>query len=177
MYSSITEDMYLCCVINLAIKKADYSDVDLIYSLAEKIWKVHYPDIITMDQIDYMLKMMYSKEALKLQMDEGQHFLLAFNNQIPVGYISYSIKESGDYFLHKFYVDTEKHRNGIGSEFFNQVFSGFEDLKTIRLTVNRKNYKAINFYFKQGFIIEEVKDFDIGNNYEMNDFIMLYKRN
>ena len=52
-----------------------------------------------------------------------------------------------------------------------------EQESAVRLTVNRKNFKAINFYFKQGFIIEEVKDFDIGNNYEMNDFIMLYKRN
>jgi ribosomal protein S18 acetylase RimI-like enzyme len=169
--------MYLCTVINLTIKQANSGDIDLIYSLAEKIWKVHYPSIISMEQIDYMLKMMYSREALKQQMSEGQHFLLAFNAEEPIGYISYSLKDNGEYFLHKFYVDTERHRNGIGSTFFNQVFNGFQDLKTIRLTVNRKNYKAINFYFKQGFIIEEVKDFDIGNNYEMNDFIMLYKRN
>jgi ribosomal protein S18 acetylase RimI-like enzyme len=173
----MSEVMYLCKVINLTIKKADSGDIDIIYLLADKIWRAHYPSIITMEQIEYMLQMMYSKEALKKQMDEGQHFLLAFKGELPVGYISYSVKDTGDYFLHKFYVDTEKHRNGIGSVFFNQVFSGFEDLKTIRLTVNRKNYKAINFYFKQGFIIEEVKDFDIGNNYEMNDFIMLYKRN
>ena len=177
MYSSITEVVYLCNVINLAIKPADSGDVDLIYALAEKIWKVHYPDIITMDQIDYMLKMMYSKEALKKQMEEGQQFLIAFNGDEAVGYISFSVKEKGEYFLHKFYIDTTRHRNGIGGHFFNQVFSNFEDLTAIRLTVNRKNYKAINFYFKQGFVIEEVKDFDIGNNYEMNDFIMLYKRN
>jgi len=50
------------------------------------------------------------------------------------------------------------------------------EINTIRLTVNRSNYKTINFYFKFGFIIEEVKDFDIGNNYYMNDFIMIYKR-
>ena len=52
----------------------------------------------------------------------------------------------------------------------------FPDLNTMRLTVNRSNFKSINFYFKLGFIIEEVKDFDIGNNYFMNDFIMIYKR-
>lgn len=169
--------MYLCKVINLTIKQANSGDIDLIYSLADKIWRVHYPSIITMEQIDYMLNKMYSKDALLQQMSEGQHFLLAYNNDIPVGYISYSIKDKGEYFLHKFYVDTNRHRAGIGSAFFNQFFSGFNDLESIRLTVNRKNFKAINFYFKQGFVIEEVKDFDIGNNYEMNDFIMLYKRN
>ena len=173
----MTEYMYLCKVINLTIKQANSGDIDLIYSLADKIWRAHYPSIISIEQIDYMLTMMYSKEALLQQMSEGQHFLLAFHGEIPVGYISYSIKNKGEYFLHKFYVDTNRHRAGIGSVFFNQVFNGFEDLESIRLTVNRKNFKAINFYFKQGFIIEEVKDFDIGNNYEMNDFIMMYKRN
>ena len=48
-------------------------------------------------------------------------------------------------------------------------------IKTIRLTVNRKNHIAINYYFKNGFMIEEVKDFDIGDGYEMNDFVMLKK--
>jgi ribosomal protein S18 acetylase RimI-like enzyme len=47
--------------------------------------------------------------------------------------------------------------------------------KTIRLTVNRQNFKSINFYFKLGFKIEKVADFDIGNGYFMNDFVMLWK--
>ena len=41
-----------------------------------------------------------------------------------------------------------------------------------KLTVNRQNFKSINFYFKNGFTIESVADFDIGNGYVMNDFIM-----
>ena len=43
----------------------------------------------------------------------------------------------------------------------------------IRLTVNRQNFKAINFYFKNGFTIESVEDFDIGESYLMNDFVMV----
>jgi ribosomal protein S18 acetylase RimI-like enzyme len=46
--------------------------------------------------------------------------------------------------------------------------------QSIRLTVNRENYKAINFYFKLGFKIEKVADFDIGQGYVMNDFVMLW---
>jgi len=45
--------------------------------------------------------------------------------------------------------------------------------RPIRLQVNRKNYKAINFYFKNGFTIESVGDFDIGGGYYMNDFVMI----
>ena len=82
--------MYLCRVMNLTIKKADTSDVDLIYALANRIWKLHYPSIISNDQIDYMLDLIYSQDALKQQMLEGQQFLIAYCDQLPIGYISYS---------------------------------------------------------------------------------------
>jgi ribosomal protein S18 acetylase RimI-like enzyme len=45
--------------------------------------------------------------------------------------------------------------------------------KSITLSVNRQNFKSINFYFKNGFKIKSVEDFDIGNDYEMNDFVMV----
>ena len=46
----------------------------------------------------------------------------------------------------------------------------------LRLTVNRQNFKSINFYFKNGFKIEQVADFDIGNGYVMNDFVMVWRK-
>ena len=50
------------------------------------------------------------------------------------------------------------------------------DPLTVRLTVNRQNFKSVNFYFKNGFTIERVADFDIGNGYVMNDFVMMWKK-
>lgn len=129
-----------------------------------------------MEQIEYMLDKMYSTASLKQQMFDGDNFLIAYLDNQPIGYISYSDKGSGNYFLSKFYIDAKNQRSGIGLDFFHLVFDGLSDLKTIRLTVNRKNFKAINFYFKLGFKIEEVADFDIGNGYVMNDFVMLYKK-
>jgi hypothetical protein len=38
------------------------------------------------------------------------------------------------------------------------------------------NVASINFYFKNGFKIEKWADFEIGNGYEMNDYIMLWKQ-
>ena len=77
------------------------------------------------------------------------------------------------YFLHKFYIDNQKQRSGIGAELLQYVISTLITPQTIELTVNRQNYKAINFYFKNGFVIKETADFDIGNGYFMNDFIMI----
>ena len=45
---------------DLKFRKAEKSDVQLIAQLADSIWRKHYITIITMEQIDYMLDLMYS---------------------------------------------------------------------------------------------------------------------
>jgi len=42
----------------------------------------------------------------------------------------------------------------------------------ISLTVNRRNIKAINFYFKAGYVIRSAVDLAIGRGFTLNDFIM-----
>ena len=46
----------------------------------------------------------------------------------------------------------------------------------VRLHVNRQNFKAVNFYFKNNFVIEGVKDTSIGHDYYMNDFVMIRRQ-
>lgn len=147
----------------------------MVAALAEKIWKQHYTAIITMGQIEYMLDKMYSRESMLKQLQEGHEFTLVFADGVPVGYAAVSKKGRGNYFIHKFYVDVAEHSKGIGSRLLQHILESLPDAETLELTVNRKNFKAINFYFKNGFTIREVADFDIGNNYFMNDFIMVKK--
>ncbi len=160
----------------MQVREAQRSEIPIVHALARKIWMDHYPSIISTEQIEYMLEKMYSEEALNQQMTDGHHFFILSEENADLGYLSFSQKEEGNYFLHKFYIDTQHHRKGLGHFFFDTVFNAIHGLKTIRLTVNRTNLKAINFYFKKGFTIEEVKDFDIGNHYFMNDFVMLYQK-
>ncbi|MCE3280553.1 MAG: family N-acetyltransferase [Bacteroidetes bacterium] len=160
---------------DLTYKKAGLSDVNTIYALAEKIWRKHYRSIISLEQIDYMLNKMYSAESLSEQMQQGQQFTLVYSNNTPVGYISISTKDQRNYFLHKFYIETTEQSRGIGTYLLEYIINSLETPETIELTVNRKNYTAINFYFKNGFVIKEVADFDIGNGYFMNDFVMIKK--
>lgn len=151
-------------------------DVKELSKLATKIWNLHYPDIIGQKQVDYMLGKMYSEESLKDQLlIKNNVFIGAYVRKKMVGFISYSKTGDEEYFLHKLYIDTEIHRKGIGRALYDYTF-GNKNYKTIRLTVNRQNVKAINFYFKIGFIIEKTIDIDIGDGFFMNDFVMLYKR-
>jgi ribosomal protein S18 acetylase RimI-like enzyme len=159
----------------LTFRKADKNDAEMIALLADRIWKKHYLPIISVDQIEYMLEKMYSAENLSLQMEQGHSFSIVFIDSLPVGYISLSTKNEKDYFLHKFYIDIDEQSKGIGSRLLSHIIDSIPLAETIELTVNRKNYKAINFYFKNGFSIKEIADFDIGNGFFMNDFIMLKK--
>ena len=161
---------------NISFKIATEADLQIIQQLAEKIWRKHYPAIITLEQIDYMLQRMYSIESLQQQLNDVCHFILEFVDENPCGFISVSEKKIGEYFIHKLYVDVEQHRSGLGRALLDEALQLFSDWKKISLTVNRQNFKAINFYFKNGFVIEQVADFDIGNGYVMNDFVMMKKR-
>jgi GNAT superfamily N-acetyltransferase len=167
--------VYFRCM-EIFFEKATSADIPLIHSMAEKIWWAHYPSVITNDQIEYMLQMMYSEKAITLQMEQKQNYTLIYADGEAVGYYAVTEKSPHKFFLNKFYIDTIKHRIGIGAAAFDHIKSndckGFEE---ITLQVNRRNIKAVNFYFKHGFVIDYVDDFDIGNGYTMDDFFMKLK--
>ncbi|MCA6364228.1 MAG: GNAT family N-acetyltransferase [Bacteroidetes bacterium] len=157
--------------------EATTHDASSIAKLAAHIWQQHYPQIIGQKQVDYMLSNMYSEPALLKQMQEGQLFYLIYAGEIKAGYIAVSQKEEGHYFLHKFYIDPSLQARGLGKAVFAATTALFPELKQWTLTVNRKNYKSVNFYFRLGFVIDKVADFDIGEGYFMEDFVMIWKSN
>ncbi len=143
--------------------------------LAHRIWNDHYIPIIGQRQVDYMLEKIYSIDSLKDQIyNKNNIFICAYFRSELVSFLSYSKTNEEDYFIHKLYVNTKLHRKGIGRTLFRNL-TGRINFKKIRLTVNRQNYTAVNFYFRLGFTIENITDIDIGGGYYMNDFIMLYK--
>jgi diamine N-acetyltransferase len=160
---------------SIRIERAKQSDIPLINQLAERIWRVHYPSIISHAQIDFMLDMMYSPVSLQQQMDEGYVFFLVKQDFETIGYISIGRKSEGEYFLSKFYLDQKEQGKGLGKSAFALMVAEFPDMEKLRLQVNRRNYKSVNFYFRLGFVIESSEDFDIGNGYVMDDFVMLWK--
>lgn len=157
------------------LRKASSADIAQIASLAEKIWREHYTPIIGAAQVEYMLKKMYSAESLLEQQQNGQQFFFTELDGKVIGYLSISAKGS-DFFLHKFYLDSAEQGKGLGKLFFAELIANFPEMKTMRLQANRMNYKTINFYFRLGFVIEEAKDFDIGDGFFMEDYVMVLKR-
>lgn len=157
------------------LKVCSKEDIPTIFTLAEKIWYDHYPAIITLDQIDYMLTNFYSPKVLEDLMAKGQKFfLISRDEEQNIGYLAVTETKEGHWFMNKFYIKTDTQRSGLGTEVLKQWESQFKPLE-LSLQVNRRNFKSINYYFKNGFTIKEVADFDIGNGYSMDDFIMVKK--
>lgn len=151
-------------------------NISSIQTMADEIWRDHYPEIIGMEQVEYMLGRFYSREGMLQQMRDGQQFYRVMLDGQPKGFLAIEARGEGNYFLNKLYIDKREQGRGLGQAIWQNVLLLLSDLREMRLQVNRQNYKAINFYFKVGFVIERVADFDIGDGYFMNDFVMLYRR-
>lgn len=160
-------------MINLTV--AIEKDLNTIAKLAHIIWNNHYVSIIGQEQVNYMLAKMYNPESLSEQLNEKKHiFYLIEKDNEAIGFVSVSSINQLDYFIHKFYINQQKSNEGIGTIILNSLIEIIKP-KSLILTVNRQNFKSINFYFKNQFKIDRVEDFDIGNGYQMNDFVMVRK--
>jgi len=159
---------------DIKLRKASHADIPLIAKLADTIWHQHYPSIISLEQISYMLNLMYSSTSLESQMDQKQHEFYIIEQDGAIGFLAIERKGPDDLFLHKFYIDQQVAGKGAGTLAFRELQQTLK-AKQVRLTVNRQNFKSINFYFKNGFKIESVADFDIGQGYVMNDFVMIWQ--
>lgn len=158
-------------------RRAGLQDLPAIQELAHRIWWNHYPDIISPGQITYMLEQRYSLAAMQAQLEKGMMFWLPLDGEgAPLGFAALEQQHVGTYFLDKFYLDNNQQGKGFGAEVLKQLLNEYPDLKEMRLQVNRKNFKSINFYFKCGFRIEAVLDVPIGNGFVMEDFLMVYHR-
>ncbi|MCX6351539.1 MAG: GNAT family N-acetyltransferase [Bacteroidetes bacterium] len=153
---------------------ATQPDLPTIINLANEIWNDHYISIIGQQQVDYMLEKMYSIPALQKQIEDGHSFYLIKPKEEIIGFVSVSISANEEALtLHKIYIKSGEQGSGIGSGVLDEIFDLYPKASSISLTVNRQNFKSINFYFKNGFTILKVADFDIGGGYFMNDFIMV----
>ncbi len=154
------------------LRLLESEELKVVKALAYDIWPRVYDYMISQEQINYMLSMMYDSDKLKQQWLEGVKFVVLEVEGIPQGFVAFEEKEEC-IFLQKLYLRPEMHGKGYGKNMLQVVIDFARDSKksNIELTVNRNN-KSLDFYFGNGFQIKEEKDFDIGGGYFMNDYIL-----
>jgi hypothetical protein len=75
-----------------AFRNAGIIDIPAIQKIAYETWPHTFGAVLPRKQISYMLNLVYNEGSLKKQMiDKGHRFILAENEDGPVGFTSYEI--------------------------------------------------------------------------------------
>ena len=164
----------------ITLSVASKSDLSIIRDLAFKIWPSTYVDILSIEQLNYMLDKFYSISALENQLLDRNHvFLIASQGNNHLGFAAYELCCSSENKglkkakLHKLYVLPDLQSKGIGKlllfEVEKRVINSNCDF--VFLNVNRNN-KAQEFYKKYNYLVIKEENIPIGNGYLMEDYVM-----
>jgi diamine N-acetyltransferase len=160
----------------VTIRAATQADLAVVQELAHRIWYRHYPGIISVEQIEYMLERGYATPALANFLDApGSGLVLARVDDVPVGFAAwYRPSEPATTKLDKLYVLQEYHGQGVGRCLIGHVEAAAraDAASTLILNVNRHNAASIAAYHSFGFATRGEVVVDIGNGFVMDDYIM-----
>lgn len=161
------------------IRAALYGDIPLIHGMAEVVFRRTYAEILSPEQMEYMMDWMYSEEHLREQMDSGHQYFLAFCGEVPAGYVSVQPEDAPEaggrqvFHLQKLYVMPEFQGRGLGRTLFDRAVSSIAPCAPCRIELNvNRNNPAVKFYEHIGMRRLRQGDFPIGQGFYMNDYIM-----
>jgi len=152
-------------------------DVGPLYALAREIWYAHYPAIISVAQIEYMLEERYNAGVVlaELRRDGTWWDKLLVAGQLA-GFASYLVTgNAGEMKLDKLYVHPRLQRRGYGGMMVERAceVARSRGCSRLVLAVNKNNRSAIAAYLKHGFSIRDAVVKDIGGGFVMDDYIMV----
>ncbi len=151
------------------------ADVRRMTKVAEVVWREANTAFCTPEQVEYMIEMFQSYEAVSGQLVHGYRYFLVEEAGEILAY--FGVQPQGErLFLSKFYILKEHRGKGIfslGLEYMCGLCRELQ-LDTIYLTVNRRNFHACEVYLHKGFRIAEEAVADIGCGFVMDDYIMEY---
>ena len=164
----------------ITVRTVESADLQVVHDMAEVVFRQTYKDILSPEQMEYMMEMMYSLPNLNKQLEDGHHYYLASDGEDHCGYVSVQYQEQDGeikvFHLHKIYVMPQWQGKGIGKLLFDHVVTHVMNAKgespaRIELNVNRYN-KAVDFYRHLGMQVLLEEDFPIGNGFYKTDYIM-----
>ncbi|MBZ4044638.1 GNAT family N-acetyltransferase [Flavobacterium hibisci] len=160
----------------IRIIETSIEDIAKIQNIVHTTWPITYGQILKKEQLDYMLDLIYSDEALTNEIEKKEQlFYLISEDETTLGFIGieHHYKNEPITRIHKIYLLPETQGKGIGKKVIEQIekFALENNSSALSLNVNRFN-SALNFYIKIGFEIIDEVNIDIGNGYLMEDYVM-----
>lgn len=146
-------------------------EIEALHEVVVKIWQEVFTPIIGEQQVAYMLENYQGKENIRQEIEQGTCYYSLYYQEELVGYTAYEVKKDHLY-LSKIYI-SESYR---GKGLMREVFDWYDQLsKNLALKqylrVNQGNKQAIDVYQKRGFKLMREDIADIGEGYQMVDYI------
>ena len=152
------------------------NEVKRLSRFAGGLWHDTYDGLLGKPQVEYMMQTVQSEEAIRRQIEEENYiyfFLLAAGAR--AGYCALKPEEDR-LFLSKLYLAAKYRGRGLGQRALAEVAECARrlGLKSVYLTVNKGNERAIRAYERVGFVRTQSLVTDIGAGYVMDDYIYEY---
>ncbi len=157
------------------LQKLKPAEADALLAFAAELWPRVYSFMISPEQIDYMLKMMYAPEVTLAQIKSGTDYFWIQSDDQKAGFVSFGpIDSDGSCELHKLYVDPDFQREGLARQTLGEIraIATAAGAQNFRLRVNRTNTPALAFYEAMGFTKEGQDCADIGGGFVMDDYLL-----
>jgi len=152
------------------------ADIDPLTALAREIWHQHYPGIIMVKQIEYMLEQRYSPDTIRAEIESGaaQWVKLLVNGELG-GFASYEadgVRRAVK--LDKLYVHGLFRGRGYGAALVRHIEQAAraQGCDQMYLQVNKNNFDSIAVYRRLGFEVMDRVKTDIGGGFYMDDYVM-----
>jgi diamine N-acetyltransferase len=158
----------------VSIRFGKIDDAELIADISRKTFYETFGYVNTKENMDKFMNEQFSREKLIKEVHEsGNIYLLAFDGEIPVGYIlmhegvrrpEFGDKDAME--IVRIYSINTYIGTGVGTQLMRQAIFVAKEMKKeiIWLGVWEKNPRAIAFYTKWGFEKFAEHDFILGND-------------
>jgi ribosomal protein S18 acetylase RimI-like enzyme len=160
----------------ISIIDASINDIKIIQDIAYTTWPLTYGEILSVDQLQYMLDLIYSDEVLTKQIkNKEQLFYLIYEEETVLGFIGieHNYQNKAITKIHKIYLLAETQGKGIGKTTIETIGKLAKENNSISLLLNVNRFnKALHFYKKIGFKIIDEINIEIGNGFLMEDYVM-----
>lgn len=165
------------------IRYAGIEDAELIADLSRRTFHETFGYVNTKANMDKFMNEQFTREKLINEVSEpGNIFLLAFDGDVPVGYVRMREGEKYPEFgrdaieIVRIYSVNSYLGTGVGQQLMRQCVFIAKEIKKeiIWLGVWEKNKRAITFYTKWGFEKFAEHEFLLGDDVQ-TDWLMMKK--
>ena len=143
----------------ITIDELRVNEIAETQELLKFTWVDNYSSFLSQEIVQKMTEFLLNPELLRKEaIDLNILFLVAKDeNKKIVGLVTVLKMDNDLAQIARLYVHPDYQRRGIGLRLLNESIDRLRRFKTIRVEIEEKNKKGINFYLKQGFREVETK--------------------